>query len=90
MTTVASDTSVANRSWRTKRARSATPSRRAASTDSATSFSSISMPSPRAPRSFAAVSTIRPSPEPMSTSTSSGPTPAISSIFETTPSGEGT
>src|SRR5712692_1237158 len=40
----------------------------------------ISMPTPRAPKSFAAAITMRPSPQPRSYTTSLGPVPASSSI----------
>jgi hypothetical protein len=49
-----------------KRTRSATPARCAQRTLAATSRGSISIPTPRAPKSRAAVITIRPSPEPRS------------------------
>src|SRR5215470_17603850 len=65
-TTVASERSTSNKSSERNVTRSATPALRACSLLRATSDGSISMPTPRAPKSRAAAITMRPSPEPRS------------------------
>ena len=82
--------SVLNKSWMVKFARSAMPCCFADSFASFTSFSLMSTPKPRAPNTLAAVSTMRPSPEPRSMTKSFGPTSASLSMSATTLVGEGT
>jgi hypothetical protein len=90
VSTVALEMSVLNRSCTVKRARSAMPSAFAASFASRTSFGSMSTPKPLAPNTLAAVSTMRPSPDPRSMTKSFGPTSARLSMSETTLVGDGT
>ena len=90
VSTVALRMSVLNRSWMVKLARSAMPWSFADSLASLTSFSLMSTPKPRAPNTLAAVSTMRPSPEPRSMTKSFGPTSASVSMSATTLVGEGT
>jgi hypothetical protein len=66
VTTLARPRSVANRSCSRNSTRSCTPATRARSRLFLTSSGTISTPRPRAPKRFAAVMTIRPSPEPRS------------------------
>ena len=76
VSTVACEMSVLKRSALMNLTRSATPSFCAASLERFTSSSLISTPKPRAPNTLAAVSTMRPSPEPRSMTKSLGPTSA--------------
>ena len=66
VTTVASDRSVAKKLPVTNRTRSETPAAAALAVASFTRAGSISTPTPRAPYFFAAVMTMRPSPDPRS------------------------
>jgi hypothetical protein len=68
--------------------RSATPASRALRRLCSTSWGTISTPRPVAPKRLAATMTMRPSPEPRSTTWSFGPTAAIRSISSVTLSGE--
>jgi hypothetical protein len=87
--TVALEKSVWKRSAFTNWARSATPAFCALIRESSTISGLYSTPSARAPR-FAAVITVRPSPEPRSMTKSSGVTLAMSSILSTSAWGVGT
>src|SRR4029079_14125654 len=87
VTTLARPMSAVSTSPSLNRARAPTPARCAISRDFATSSGSISTPRPRAPNIFAAAITIRPSPEPRSTTKSSAPVPANESMRSTTSSG---
>ncbi|MNT33067.1 hypothetical protein D3C72_1689770 [compost metagenome] len=87
--TSAWDRSVVKRSAATKVARSATPARLAFWRDSSTRSGLYSMPCAVRPR-WAAVITVRPSPEPRSISLSLGVTLAMSSILSTRAWGVGT
>src|SRR5262245_61079853 len=88
--TVASLRSVLNRSCSRNLTRFSTPARRAFSAAWRFRRQSSSTPKPRAPNFFAAVTTMRPSPEPRSTTTSCGPTLAIRSISSTVTCGVAT
>ena len=81
--------SVSNRSAFTNVARSLTPASFALRTDRSTMSGLYSMPIARAPR-FAAVITVRPSPDPRSITKSVFVTFAMSSILSTTACGVGT
>ena len=87
--TVALEKSVSKRSAFMNCARSVTPAARAFALESSTIFGLYSMPSARVPR-FAAVITVRPSPEPRSMRKSCGVTFAMSSMRSTTACGVGT
>src|SRR5690606_6917928 len=89
VTTSADEKSDWNRSACSKVARSATPAALALRRESATIFSSYSMPRARAPKSRAAAMTILPSPEPRSTTESPGRTCASCSMRVTSGSGVG-
>src|SRR3954467_1656251 len=88
--TLACEKSVAKMSARRNCARSATPAFCALSCESFTMSGLYSMPWARAPNFFAAMITVRPSPEPRSKTTSLGPTWAMVSMRSTTSSGVGT
>ena len=90
MTTVASLMFASNKSCCTNLTRSPTPAFLRLSFASRMRTQSISMPTPRAPYSFAAVIGIRPSPDPRSYTTSAGVTFARFSIATTTLWGVGT
>ena len=87
VTTLKPRRSVANRSCSRNSARSATPALRALARLCATRSGTISTPSPRAPKRRAAVMTMRPSPEPRSTSRSPACTSASCSRASVTLSG---
>ena len=88
--TVAWEKSVAKMSARRNCARSATPAFCALSCESFTMSGLYSTPSERAPYFFAARITVRPSPEPRSTTKSCDVTCAMVSMRSTTSSGVGT
>ena len=90
LTTVALRRSASNTFCREKLTRSPTPERFASELASSTSSGLMSTPNPRAPCRRAAVVTMRPSPEPRSTTTSDLPTPAIFAIASATLCGLGT